>query len=57
MQDETVGDRAAADLERELAMLAFLRDCLRVLEGEDFRVPTTALDWLNSVERSLWDPR
>nr|WP_271210777.1 hypothetical protein [Rhodococcus wratislaviensis] len=52
-----MGDRAAADLERELAMLAFLRDCLRVLEGEDFRVPTTALDWLNSVERSLWDPR
>ncbi|QHE70759.1 hypothetical protein GFS60_04348 [Rhodococcus sp. WAY2] len=30
-------DGAAADLERELAMLASVRDCLRVSEGEDFR--------------------
>jgi len=51
-----VGDRTAADLERELAMLAHVRDCLRVSQGEDFRIPTTAvdevLDELNSVERS-----
>ena len=55
-----MGDRTAAGLERELAMLAFVRDCLRVSEGEDFRIPTAALDEvldeLNSVERSPWDP-
>ena len=51
-----MSDRTAADLERELAMLAHVRDCLRVSQGEDFRIPTTAvdevLDELNSVERS-----
>ncbi len=58
VQDEAVGDRTAADLERELAMLAYVRDCLRASEGEDFRIPTTTvdevLDELNSVERSRW---
>lgn len=56
----TVSDRTAADLEREFAMLAYVRDRLRASEGEDFRVPTTAvdqvLDELNSLERSPWDP-
>ncbi|MDV7090309.1 hypothetical protein [Rhodococcus opacus] len=56
-----MGDRTAADPERELAVLACVHDCLRVSEGEDFRISTTAvdevLDELNSVERSLWDPR
>ncbi|EID80147.1 MULTISPECIES: hypothetical protein [Rhodococcus] len=55
-----MGDRAAADLERELAMLAQVRRRLRASEGEDFRIPTTTvdevLDELNSVERSPWDP-
>ena len=55
-QDETVSDRTAADLERELAMLAYVRDRLRDSEGNDFRIPTTAvdqvLDELNSLERS-----
>ena len=59
-QDEGVGDRTAADLERELAMLAQVRRRLRASEGEDFRIPTTTvdgvLDELNSVERSPWDP-
>ncbi|MFD7012242.1 hypothetical protein [Rhodococcus jostii] len=45
----------------KLAMLAYVRDCLRVSEGEYFRIPTAALDEvldeLNSVERSLWGPR
>lgn len=51
-----MGNRTAADPERELAMLASVRDCLRGTAGEDFRIPTTApdevLDDLNSVERS-----
>ncbi|MFE5708675.1 MULTISPECIES: hypothetical protein [Rhodococcus] len=55
-----MGDRTAADLERELAMLAYVRDCLRASAGEDFRIPTTTvdevLDELNSVERSRWAP-
>ncbi|WP_418163431.1 hypothetical protein [Rhodococcus opacus] len=59
-QDETVSDPTAADLQRELAMLAYLRDRLRASEGEDFRIPTAAvdqvLDELNSLERSTWDP-
>jgi|SRR6476620_9441570 len=59
-QDETVSDRTTADLERELAMLAYVRDRLRASEGEGFRIPTTAvdqvLDELNSLERSPWDP-
>jgi hypothetical protein len=60
-QDEAVSDRTAADLERELAMLAYLRDRrLRASEGTDFRILTTAvdqvLDELNSLERSPWDP-
>lgn len=36
-QDETV--RTAADLERQFAMLAYIRDRLRDSAGEDFRVP------------------
>jgi len=60
VQAEAVGDRTAADLERELAMLAYVRDCLRASAGEDFRIPTTTvdevLDELNSVERSRWAP-
>ncbi|MHA4855093.1 hypothetical protein L1080_037155 [Rhodococcus sp. MSC1_016] len=55
-----MSDRTAADLERELAMLAYARDRLRASEGEGFRVPTTAvdqvLDELNSLERPPWDP-
>jgi hypothetical protein len=51
-----VSDRTAADLERELAMLAFIRDCLRALKGDDVRSPTTAvdqvLDELSSLARS-----
>jgi len=54
-----VGDRTAADLERELVLLAYVRGCLRGSEGEDFRIPTTALDEvldeLHRVERSPWD--
>ncbi|MFD7012531.1 hypothetical protein [Rhodococcus jostii] len=49
-----MSDRTAADLERELAMLAYVRDRLRASEGEDFRIPTPAvdqvLDELNSLE-------
>ncbi|MFE5702008.1 hypothetical protein [Rhodococcus koreensis] len=49
-----MSDRTAADLERELAMLADVRDRLRASEGEGFRIPTTAvdqvLDELNSLE-------
>ena len=56
-----MGDRTAADLERELAMLAQVRHRLRASEGEDFSIPTTTvddvLDELNSLERSPWDPR
>jgi hypothetical protein len=59
-QERAVGNRTAADLERELAMLSCIRDRIRASEGEDFRIPTTAvdqvLDELNSLERSPWDP-
>jgi len=59
-QERNVGNRTAADLERELAMLAYVRDRLRASECEDFRIPTTAvdqvLDDLNSLERSPRDP-
>ncbi|WP_213571576.1 hypothetical protein [Rhodococcus sp. USK13] len=52
--------RRPADLERELAMLAYIRDRLRASEGSDFRIPTTAvdqvLDELNRLERSPCDP-
>ncbi|MFZ2177299.1 MAG: hypothetical protein WAW17_25360 [Rhodococcus sp. (in: high G+C Gram-positive bacteria)] len=55
-----MSDRTAADVERELAMLAHVRDRLRASEGNDFRIPTTAvdqvLDELNRLERSPWDP-
>ncbi|MCZ4590307.1 hypothetical protein O4328_42975 [Rhodococcus opacus] len=55
-QDGSVSDRTAADLERELAMLADVRDRLRASEGADFQIPTTAvdqvLDELNSLEPS-----
>ncbi|MFD7012418.1 hypothetical protein [Rhodococcus jostii] len=55
-----MGDRTEADLERELAMLAYVRDRLRALDGEGFRIPITAvdqvLDELTSLERSPWDP-
>ncbi|MFE5703583.1 hypothetical protein [Rhodococcus koreensis] len=51
-----MSDSTAADLECELAMLAYVRDRLRASKGEDFRVPTTSvdevLDALNSIERS-----
>lgn len=56
----TVSDRTAADVERELAVLAQVRDRLRASEGNDFRIPTTAvdqvLDEFNRLERSPWDP-
>ncbi|KXF48871.1 hypothetical protein AXA44_02030 [Rhodococcus sp. SC4] len=59
-QDDNVRDRTAADVERELAMLAYVRGRLRASEGNDFRIPTTAvdqvLDGFNSLERSPWDP-
>lgn len=59
-KDETVSDRTAAVIERELAMLAHVRDRLRASEGSDFRIATTAvdqvLDELNRLERSPWDP-
>lgn len=59
-QNATVSDRTAADVERELAVLAHVRDRLRASEGNDFRIPTTAidqaLDELNRLERSPWDP-
>ncbi|GAF49153.1 hypothetical protein [Rhodococcus wratislaviensis] len=55
-----MSDRTAADLVRELAILAYVRDRLRESEGEDFCTPTTAvdqvLDELNSLERSPLDP-
>ncbi|MFC9837885.1 hypothetical protein ACFVKB_29350 [Rhodococcus sp. NPDC127530] len=65
-----MSDRTAAHLERELAMLASVRDRLRASEGtasrrrrgstKDFRIPTTAvdqvLDELNGLEQSPWDP-
>jgi hypothetical protein len=55
-----VSHRTAADLERELAMLAAVRDRLRSSEGENFRFPATAvdlvLDEFNSHKRSPWDP-
>ncbi|GAF45419.1 hypothetical protein [Rhodococcus wratislaviensis] len=54
-----MSDRTAADLEREFAMLAYVRDRLRASEGEEFRIPTVAidqvLDELNSLEPSPWD--
>ncbi|MFC9355163.1 hypothetical protein ACFTZB_01070 [Rhodococcus sp. NPDC057014] len=54
-----MSDRTGADLERELAMLAYIRDRLRASEGNDVCIPTTAvdhvLDELNSLERSPWD--
>ncbi|GAF48806.1 hypothetical protein [Rhodococcus wratislaviensis] len=55
-----MSDRTAADLERELAMLASVRDRLRASEGADFRIPTTAvdqvLDELSDLESLPWDP-
>jgi len=55
-----VGGRIAADLERELAMLASVRERLRASEGTDAGIPTTAadqvLDVLNSLVRSPGDP-
>ncbi|RKM76344.1 hypothetical protein COO55_32835 [Rhodococcus opacus] len=42
-QDENLGNRTAADLERELAMLAYVRDRLRASRGQDFRIPATAV--------------
>ncbi|MFD9666736.1 hypothetical protein ACFWAY_34865 [Rhodococcus sp. NPDC059968] len=54
-----MSDRTAADVERELAMLAYIRGRLRASEGEDFRIPTAAvdqvLDEFNSLERSPRD--
>ncbi|MDV6246660.1 hypothetical protein [Rhodococcus opacus] len=51
-----MSDRTAVDLERELAMLAFVRDRLRASEGNDVRIPTTSvdqvLDELSSLARS-----
>ncbi|QYA99735.1 hypothetical protein I1A62_00685 (plasmid) [Rhodococcus sp. USK10] len=50
-----MSDRTTAGLKDELVMLASVRDRLRGSEGEDFRIPTTAvdrvLDELNSLER------
>jgi hypothetical protein len=36
-QDENVGNRTTADLERELTMLTYVRDRLRASKGQDFR--------------------
>lgn len=53
-------DRTAADLERELAMLVYVRDRLRASEGEHFPIPTTSLgevpDALSRLERSPSGP-
>ncbi|PBC47630.1 hypothetical protein CJ177_42620 [Rhodococcus sp. ACPA1] len=50
-----VGDRTAADLERELSVVSNIRDRIRASEGTDICTPTTAvdhvLDELNSLER------
>ncbi|QTJ70748.1 hypothetical protein HYG77_35440 (plasmid) [Rhodococcus sp. ZPP] len=55
-----MSDRTAADVERELATLAYVRGRLRASEGSDFRIPTSAvdqvLDELNRLERSPGDP-
>ena len=55
-----MSDRTAADLERELSMLAYVRERLRASEGEEFHIPTTAVDQVlderNRVERSPGDP-
>ncbi|QSE88099.1 hypothetical protein JWS13_04780 (plasmid) [Rhodococcus pseudokoreensis] len=48
--------RTAADLERELAMLASVRDRLRSSEGDDFRIPTTAVDHVLDERYSYRDP-
>ncbi|PQP15942.1 hypothetical protein [Rhodococcus opacus] len=49
-----MSNRTAAEVEHELAMLAYVRDRLRASEGKDFNVPTTAvdlvLDELNRLE-------
>ncbi|WP_198602327.1 hypothetical protein [Rhodococcus opacus] len=37
-----MSERTAADVERELTLLAYVRDRLRASEGTDFRIPTTA---------------
>ncbi|MBC2644727.1 MULTISPECIES: hypothetical protein [unclassified Rhodococcus (in: high G+C Gram-positive bacteria)] len=54
-----MSNRTAADLERVLAMLTYVRDRLRASEGNDFRIPTMAVDQVlderNSLERSPWD--
>ncbi|MFV9458627.1 hypothetical protein ACNJ7E_35050 [Rhodococcus sp. NM-2] len=54
-----MSDRTAADVEREPATLAYVRGRLRASEGNDFRIPTNAvdqvLDELNSLERSPRD--
>ncbi|WP_197487889.1 hypothetical protein [Rhodococcus sp. LB1] len=55
-----MGDRTTADLERELDMLAYVRDCLRASEDRAVGIPTIAvdqvLDELNSLVRSPGDP-
>ncbi|QYA99742.1 hypothetical protein I1A62_00720 (plasmid) [Rhodococcus sp. USK10] len=55
-----MSDRTAADLERELAMLAVVRHRLRASEGENVRLSTTAvdqvLDELGSLARSPQNP-
>ncbi|WP_213571035.1 hypothetical protein [Rhodococcus sp. USK13] len=55
-----MSDRTAADLERELVMLTYVRDRLRASEGADFRIPITAvdqvLDELSGLESLPWDP-
>ncbi|ABH00740.1 hypothetical protein RHA1_ro11093 (plasmid) [Rhodococcus jostii RHA1] len=55
-----MSDRTVADLERELAVLAYVRERIRVSEGDTFCIPTTAvdqvLDQLNSLERPPCDP-
>lgn len=51
-----MSERTAAGVERELVLLAHVRDRLRASEGTDFRIPTTTVDRileeLNSLERS-----
>ena len=55
-----MGDQTAGDLERELAMLAYVCDRLRASAGTEVGIPTPAvdqvLDELNSLERSPGDP-
>ncbi|RYF42823.1 MAG: hypothetical protein EOO27_44870 [Comamonadaceae bacterium] len=56
-QDENLGNRTAADLERELAMLAHVRDRLPASKGQDFRIPATAVVQVLDELKDMIPPR